>query len=354
MRFRKVLTLTLAGAVLTSSAVMAAEINPTKVTAVRPISAAIETNNPMITDKDAHFVLVINGTGLNPQETKVYLKDNSVTMIPLRDIGEALGYQVTWNETEKSIELHKGAQFIMVKLNEDYYSFGKMAPVKLGTASEITGNKTYIPLKFVTDILKAEVNRDETGVIKITSQDSSVEKAESFSIIGEIKKITKTDKNTKILIEENIPGKKDTQSIVLNVGEKTKLVDPLNDEEISLADLSEGDTIRGFYGPAVTASMPPQGSAEKIEILQGVTVRTGTISEIIENEKTKQILVGDRATGVVLNISDDVRIITEDNQELSFTDLEEGMEIEAYHSLIMTRSLPPISNAKKIIVKVNK
>lgn len=55
-----------------------------------------------------------------------------------------------------------------------------------------------------------------------------------------------------------------------------------------------------------------------------------------------------------LDIYDDVKIVTEDNKELNFADLEKGMKVEAFHSLLVTRSLPPISPAKKIIVKENK
>ncbi|SHK59686.1 Copper amine oxidase N-terminal domain-containing protein, partial [Caminicella sporogenes DSM 14501] len=47
--------------------------------------------------KKTHINLVINNKALNPEETKVYMKKNGVTMLPLRLIVETLGYQLKWN-----------------------------------------------------------------------------------------------------------------------------------------------------------------------------------------------------------------------------------------------------------------
>ncbi|SKC54224.1 copper amine oxidase N-terminal domain-containing protein [Maledivibacter halophilus] len=350
MKFNKILVFTIAGTILTSSLIASAEYNPNKVT-----KGPITTMNVKVSEElqdsydNMKFVLVINGKGLDLKENNIYTKDNTI-MIPLRIVSKALEYEIKWNNEEKTIDLTKGPHWITIKPGEDYYTFGKKAPIKLGTASEILKDRTYVPLSFLTDVLNIDVSIDETGVININSENSISEKKELLEIQGEITEINKTEKSTMIWIK----GKKTDageKSVILHINDETPIVNPITDEELSIKDLKEGDTVRGFYGPAMTKSIPPQGKAEKIQILKDITVRTGKITSIMNNEKANQILIGDKANGIVLNISKETKIVTQDNKELSFEDLEEGMEIEAFHSIIMTMSLPPISSAQKIVVK---
>lgn len=352
MRFKKVLGFTLAGAMMASSLVIAsAEYNPNKVVQGPVTTMSIDVNEkPQDSYNGFHFVLVVDGKGLNPQENKVYIKNDAI-MIPLRIISEALGYKIQWNDEARTVELSNGPHWIIVKPGEDYYSFGKMAPVTLGTPAEISEDRTYVPLNFLTDILKVEAAMDETGVISITSEKPAAKQDALLETQGEIVEINKTEKGTML----GIKGQKIDEgydSIILHITDETPLVNPITDESITVEDLKQGDFVRAFYGPAVTRSIPPQGKAEKIEVLKGVTVRTGTITDIISSEKTNQILIGDRVNGIILTITDETKIVTKDNKELEFTALKKGMEIEAYHSLIQTMSLPPISSAEKIIVKV--
>jgi len=131
-----------------------------------------------------HFVLVINNKGINPENTKVYQNENGFIMVPLRIIGEKLGYEVKWNGIDKPIEIMKGAQYTSIKPGEDYYFYGKMAPITLGIAPEIKDSVTYVPLQFLNDILKVDAWMDETGVITIKHE----EKVLSYDITKEMMK----------------------------------------------------------------------------------------------------------------------------------------------------------------------
>ncbi len=109
--------------------------------------------------------LIINSREI-ALENPMYKTEKGVMMIPLRQVSEALGYKVTWNDKERSVELSSGAQWTSLKLGEDNYSFAKML-VKLGTAPEMRDECTYVPLDFASTILKAEVNILEDGVVTI-------------------------------------------------------------------------------------------------------------------------------------------------------------------------------------------
>ncbi|NOU74583.1 DUF4163 domain-containing protein [Paenibacillus sp. LMG 31458] len=90
-----------------------------------------------------------------------------VSLVPLRKVAEGLGYEVKWNQETYAAELKKGAGWTSVSVGQDSYFFAKMAPVTLGTAPVILNDTLYVPLKFVTDILRADVKTGDAGAIHI-------------------------------------------------------------------------------------------------------------------------------------------------------------------------------------------
>ncbi|WP_261302227.1 stalk domain-containing protein [Paenibacillus andongensis] len=88
-----------------------------------------------------------------------------VSLVPLRKVAEGLDYEVKWNQETYAAELKKGAEWTSVSVGKDSYFYAKMAPVTLGTAPVILNDTLYVPLKFVTDILQADVKTSDAGVI---------------------------------------------------------------------------------------------------------------------------------------------------------------------------------------------
>ena len=99
-------------------------------------------------------------------ESKFIKVVDGVKMIPLRLVGESLGYEVKWNQDTKSVELVKGAQWTSVTIGQDNYSFAKML-VKLGTAPALIDSTTYVPLNFIDEILTAKTQVIEDGSVRI-------------------------------------------------------------------------------------------------------------------------------------------------------------------------------------------
>ncbi|MBU5255406.1 copper amine oxidase N-terminal domain-containing protein [Tissierella praeacuta] len=121
-----------------------------------------EKKNPEITVLDK---IIINNKEITLNK-KVYKNNKDVIMIPLRQISETLGYEIKWNGETKTAELIKGAQWTSVTIGQDNYNFAKMM-VKLGTAPEMKDFTTYVPLNFLEEILKVEVEITENGIINI-------------------------------------------------------------------------------------------------------------------------------------------------------------------------------------------
>jgi copper amine oxidase-like protein len=139
-----------------------AQTTPEKVV----VLADIETDD---SDDVDEMITALDKVMLNDKtidlEHEIYKTEDGVYMIALRPISEALGYKVTWNNEERSAELTKGAQWTKVTIGEDNYNFAKMI-VKLGNAPEIKDSKTYVPVDFVEEVLKLEVDVNE-GVLQI-------------------------------------------------------------------------------------------------------------------------------------------------------------------------------------------
>lgn len=108
--------------------------------------------------------LVLNGEELK-LDHEMYKSDDGHYMFPIRPVSEALGYKVTWDNDERSATLTKGAQWSKVVIGEDDYNFAKMI-VRLGKAPEITDSKTYVPVEFLEEALKLDVDVED-GVLNV-------------------------------------------------------------------------------------------------------------------------------------------------------------------------------------------
>lgn len=109
--------------------------------------------------------IIINEKEVN-LDNSIYKNKEDVVMIPLRQIAEALGYEVTWNNEAHRAELTKGPQWTAVTIGEDNYNFAKML-IRLGTAPEINNSKTYVPYSFLEEVLKVSVEITQEGIITI-------------------------------------------------------------------------------------------------------------------------------------------------------------------------------------------
>lgn len=122
----------------------------------------------LIDDVSVFNKMIINNNEVS-LNNQMYKNENGVVMIPLRQVAEALGYEVTWNDESKSVELVKGVHWTKLTIGEDNYSFAKML-IKLGTAPETKDGNTYVPLSFTSEVLKAIVSTSDDGTV-ILEQD---------------------------------------------------------------------------------------------------------------------------------------------------------------------------------------
>jgi hypothetical protein len=120
-----------------------------------------------------HKVIVMPEREVETPEASIVLTEEVITtdegirMIPLRLVAEALGFEVTWNGEEKSVEVVRGPNWSTLTIGRNVYNFAKML-VKLETAPVIVDGSTYVPLSFAEQVLQANVEIYENGSVIIS------------------------------------------------------------------------------------------------------------------------------------------------------------------------------------------
>ena len=95
---------------------------------------------------------------------------NGRTMVGMRDIFEEMGFRVTWDEASKTVTGNDGETEIKLTIGQtDAYRNGEV--LALEAAPEILSQRTMVPLRFVAESAKAQVDwNEETRIVHITSK----------------------------------------------------------------------------------------------------------------------------------------------------------------------------------------
>ncbi|MGD8189939.1 molybdate ABC transporter substrate-binding protein [Brevibacillus ginsengisoli] len=81
---------------------------------------------------------------------------NGQTLVPMRDIFEALGAKVTYNPSSKIVAGTKGSTSIELKIGEKTAKIDKKS-VSLEVPAQIIHSKTMVPVRFISESLGAKV-----------------------------------------------------------------------------------------------------------------------------------------------------------------------------------------------------
>jgi len=94
--------------------------------------------------------------------------ENGRTLVPLRTIFEALGAEVSWNEETQTVTAKKGSTEIQLIIGGEAYKNGQLIPLDV-PAKSFKG-RTLVPLRFVSEALGYQVNwSNETQTASISS-----------------------------------------------------------------------------------------------------------------------------------------------------------------------------------------
>ena len=91
--------------------------------------------------------------------TGVEMKDNRVTL-PVRVVAEGLGGKADWNEKTREVTLTHGKNVVVMTIGKRAYTVNGVKKT-MDTVPRISKNRTYLPMRFVSEALGVKVQWDE-------------------------------------------------------------------------------------------------------------------------------------------------------------------------------------------------
>ena len=120
---------------------------------------------------DTPICLTVNNAYLK-MDSEPFLFDG-FTFVPIRFVSEALGAEVNWNAEKKSAIIENSGTNIELTAGKKYaYVSGKKVPV--GHSVKLVNDRTYVPVRFVSESLGCDVGWDSTSYTVEIYKDGAV------------------------------------------------------------------------------------------------------------------------------------------------------------------------------------
>ncbi len=270
-----------------------------------------------------------------------YIVNEGKTMIPVRAVCEKLGFEVEYDNDSHIVTLVKLPVTISFLPTADGYTFARTAPLKLGTDPILVNDRTYVPVEFVTEILKGEYAVEGDVVSIRYGEEAQPETAKAVVAAVEIGE-------DYVTVMDEIRGE-----VVVFVDEATVITDA-SGKSIALKDIDASKKLAVEYGPAMTMSIPPQTTAVSIaqteEIAQVQTVETIKATASVVEIGESSVTVMDYVRGeVVVYITEETKITDKDGKEIALADVDMSKEFEVEYAPAMTMSIPPQTTGIKLV-----
>lgn len=133
--------------------------------------------------KTAVLSLSAKNITLNGVEIDLNSKDifpyNGVIMVPVRAVGEGLGFDVQWDSQTGDVSVDDGVTKTTFQLGFDNYymasstAIGFSNPTPLGAAPRLIDGSTYVPIGAFDILLNSSTFTVEDGVIKIVTDSTN-------------------------------------------------------------------------------------------------------------------------------------------------------------------------------------
>lgn len=120
----------------------------------------------------------INGTHLETSQSPQIVENS--TLVPLRDISNALDVTIDWNNNTKTIDVYGKDDIYTLQIDNSIATSKTGKTISLNTAPTIINNKTFVPIRFIAESMGADVIwNDNTKTVSITTQQNdNLEKIE--------------------------------------------------------------------------------------------------------------------------------------------------------------------------------
>jgi len=204
------------------------------------------------------ITVYVDGDKLDFKDAEPFI-ENGRTLVPFRAIAEALGAEVGWDAKTQTVTITKenpnaqksnapdGSKNIQLVIGQNN-ALVNGASVTLDVPAKIATNRTYVPLRFVSEAMEMGVNWDaKTKKITIDTPEFYITLDKNTAEVGDIVKATMNIKNFYGFAGFQINLKYDPEVL--------QPIDTATDSvftSTSLAD--EGTLLQGKFSPTSMAS----------------------------------------------------------------------------------------------------
>lgn len=140
---------------------------------VKKMGSIILTAAMMITampavmaEQDSPVAVSINGEAVDfsKYDNAVPFIENDMTLIPIRAIAESLGLEVSWDDAAQTVGIadRNGQSEITLTINSDI-AVVNQKNIPLDIPAQIVNDRTFVPLRFVSENMGASVRWDEAA-----------------------------------------------------------------------------------------------------------------------------------------------------------------------------------------------
>jgi hypothetical protein len=103
--------------------------------------------------------VVVNGNRVNFPDAEPFIDDNGRTQVPVRFVSEALGAEVGWEGSTKTVTISQGDKEIKIVIGKKDYTINGEKNL-MDTEALLKEDRTFVPIRFVSEGLGAKVDWD--------------------------------------------------------------------------------------------------------------------------------------------------------------------------------------------------
>ncbi|WP_157943016.1 copper amine oxidase N-terminal domain-containing protein [Acetivibrio saccincola] len=103
--------------------------------------------------------VVVNGNRVNFPDAEPFIDDNGRTQVPVRFVSEALGAEVSWEGSTKTVTISQGDKEIKIVIGKKEYTINGEKNL-MDTEALLKEDRTFVPVRFVSEGLGARVEWD--------------------------------------------------------------------------------------------------------------------------------------------------------------------------------------------------
>lgn len=136
--------------------------------------------------------VVMDGKKIWFPDAQAFVDENSRTLVPVRYVAETMGAKVGWVAKTATVPIEKDGQKIELTIGKNQAKVNEAA-VSFDTKAIVNGGRTFVPLRFVSEVLGAEVTWDgDSSTVFISTKDLGEAKVDPW---GRLIRTTDLPKN---------------------------------------------------------------------------------------------------------------------------------------------------------------